>query len=414
MKKFFIIWTGQAFSIFGSSIVQFALIWYLTRETGSATVLATAAIITMLPGLLFMPFIGAWIDRWNRKWIMIISDLSIAIATLGLVFLFHTGVVEIWHIYVFAFFRSLGGAFHHPAMLATVPLLVPARHLVRINSLNQMLMGGVIIISPPLGVLFIELFPMQGVLAIDIITALIAVGCLLAVSIPSLPKLNPEKKVALFTDIKEGFRFILGWRGLVVSITGIAIINFFFTPVSSLLPILITGHFEGGVAEIGWAQSLFGIGIVAGGLILSFWGGFKKRIVTRIFGMTIISIAVLGMGFVPGNLFVMFVAFNLVLGLGLPITNAPMVAIYQTVVPKELHGRLFTLLEWFRGVMAPLGLAVAGPVSDVIGIQAWYVISGFVLLAVVLVYLLTPSVMNIESYKIPDANVPVQPFHERA
>lgn len=414
MKKFFIIWTGQAFSIFGSSIVQFALIWHLTKETGSATVLATAAILTMLPGLLFMPLIGAWVDRWNRKHIMVVSDLVIALATLGLAGLFWIDVVEVWHIYVFAFFRALGGAFHHPAMLATTPLLVPVRHLVRVNSLNQTLMGAITIISPPIGVLLIELFPMQGVLLVDVVTALIAVACLVPVAIPQPKRLYPDGKTSVITDIREGFRFILGWKGLVISISGIAIINFFFTPLFSLNPILITTHFNGGLAEIGWAQSIFGIGMVSGGLIMSVWGGFKKRIITRIFGMSIITVAVLGIGFTPGSLFIMFAAFSLLLGLGLPITNAPMVAIYQTVVPREMHGRLFTLLEWFRGVLGPLGLAIAGPVSDAIGVQAWYIVSGFVLFAVVLVYVLTPAVMNLEYYKIKLSDLPPDVLPEKS
>src|SRR5215213_1583348 len=136
---FFTIWTGQALSLFGSALVQFALIWWLTQKSGSATVLAVATLVGMLPQIVIGPFAGALVDRWNRRAIMIIADGTIAVFSLLLAYLFATGKVQIWHIYAIMAVRSIGGAFHFPAMSASTPLMVPKEQLTRINGLNQAL-----------------------------------------------------------------------------------------------------------------------------------------------------------------------------------------------------------------------------------------------------------------------------------
>ena len=164
MRPFFTIWIGQVFSLLGSQLVQFALIWWLTQQTGSATVLALASIVGLVPQVVLGPFVGPLIDRWSRKWTMILADAAVALSTVVLVYLFWAGTVEVWHIYVILFIRALGGAFHWPAMTASVSLMVPQEHLTRVQGLNQILNGGLRIASAPLGALLISLFPMENVL----------------------------------------------------------------------------------------------------------------------------------------------------------------------------------------------------------------------------------------------------------
>ncbi len=130
-KPFFTIWFGQAFSILGSKLVSFALVWWLTQKTGSATVLATSTIMIYLPQIFLGPFVGALVDRWNRRVVLIIADSAVALATLVLAFLFWVDVVELWHIYLIVFLRSLGGCFHFPAMQASTSLMVPDSHISR-------------------------------------------------------------------------------------------------------------------------------------------------------------------------------------------------------------------------------------------------------------------------------------------
>src|SRR5215216_2618376 len=186
--RFFTIWSGQALSLFGSALVQFALIWYLTQKSGSATVLAAATLVGMLPQILIGPFAGALVDRWNRRAIMIIADGTIAAFSLLLAYLFATGVVQIWHIYAVMAVRSIGGAFHFPAMSASTPLMVPKEQLTRINGLNQALQGVNSLIAPPVGALLLGVLTTQGVLLIDVGTAMLAILPLLFIPIPQPPQ----------------------------------------------------------------------------------------------------------------------------------------------------------------------------------------------------------------------------------
>jgi MFS family permease len=159
MTPFFTVWTGQAVSLLGSQLVQFALVWWLTETTGSATVLAGATIVALLPQILFSPFAGALVDRWNRRAVMIVADTAIALATLLLAALFALGIVEVWHVFALTFIRSLGGAFHWPAMQASTTLMVPQKHFARVAGLNQTLFGATNVISPPVGALLLQVLP---------------------------------------------------------------------------------------------------------------------------------------------------------------------------------------------------------------------------------------------------------------
>src|SRR5215208_8535593 len=173
-RRFFTLWTGQALSLLGSQLVQFAIIWYLTQTTKSATTLAVASMMGLLPQVILSPFIGTWVDRGNRRFILIAADATVAFATLVLVALFALGQAEIWHIYGLLFVRAVAGGFHQSAFGASVVLLVPKEQLARVQGFNQALNGGLNIIAAPLGAYLLSVVPMQGILAIDIGTALLA------------------------------------------------------------------------------------------------------------------------------------------------------------------------------------------------------------------------------------------------
>src|SRR5215216_7140935 len=186
--RFFTIWSGQALSLFGSALVQFSLIWWLTQKSGSATVLAIATLVGMLPQIVIGPFAGALVDRWNRRIIMIVADGTIAAFSLLLAYLFATGTVQVWHVYAIMAVRALGGAFHFPAMSASTPLMVPKEQLTRINGLNQALQGVNSLAAPPLGALLLGILTTQGVLLIDVGTAMLAILPLLFIPIPQPPQ----------------------------------------------------------------------------------------------------------------------------------------------------------------------------------------------------------------------------------
>jgi DHA3 family macrolide efflux protein-like MFS transporter len=174
---FFTIWTGQAFSLIGSRIVQFALVWWLTQLTGSATILATASMVALIPEILLSPIAGAYVDRWNRRIVMMVADGVIALALLWLAYLFWVDAVQVWHVYVVMAVRAVGGSFHWPAMQASTSLMVPEKHLTRVAGLNQTLNGALNIIGPPLGALLMGVMSLSGVMLVDVGTAVLAMAC---------------------------------------------------------------------------------------------------------------------------------------------------------------------------------------------------------------------------------------------
>lgn len=316
---FFTIWTGQAFSLIGSRVVQFALVWWLTQLTGSATVLATASMVAIIPEIFLAPIAGAYVDRWNRRLVMIAADGAIALALLWLAYLFWLDAVQIWHIYIIMGVRAVGGSFHWPAMQASTSLMVPQKHLTRVAGLNQTLNGTLSIIGPPLGALLMGLLPLSSVMLVDVGTAALAITSLLFVHIPQ-PRRDDlgVDKSTIWADMGQGLRYIWGWSGLVTLIGMAMILKIALTPAFSLLPLLVSQHFNGDAAQLSLLEAVAGVGIVVGGLILSVWGGFKRKIYTTMMGTIILGLSFLALGLTPAGLFSSALASTLVIGLMIP------------------------------------------------------------------------------------------------
>lgn len=397
-RPFFIIWGGQVFSLLGSRLVQFTLIWFLTVQTGSASVLATATLIGMLPELLLGPVIGTLIDRWNRRRIMLVADSVVALATLALAGLFAAGVAEIWHIYAAMLVRSLGGAFHHNSMAASTSLMVPREHLGRIQGLNQMLGGTLSIVAAPLGALLYEALPMQAILGIDVVTALIAIVPLLLINIPQPERARAaEGQPSIWGELKAGVVYVWSITGLMIMLVMASLLNLLFNPAGALMPLLVKDHFGKGALELGYLEAGFGIGIVLGGLLLGVWGGFRNKMVTVMVGLVGLGIGFGGLGLLPSPGFWAAVGFSVFAALMLPLVNGSLMAVIQGSVAPEMQGRVFTLLGTVSMAMSPLGLAIAGPVADALGIQFWYVMAGLLCVAFGLVGFFIPALMTMEA-----------------
>ena len=405
--RFFTIWTGQAFSLFGSQLVSFAVIWWLTQTTGSATVLATASLVGLLPQVILGPFTGTLVDRWNRRITMMVADGLIALATVGLAILFALGHVQIWQVYTLLFIRSVCGGFHWPAMQASTTLMVPKEHLSRIQGLNQMLQGGMSIVAAPLGALLLAWVPMQGILAIDVVTALLAILPLFFFQVPQPERLDlqPEAhgKSSFWQDFSAGFKFVWSWPGLMLIGVMAAVINFLLNPAFALLPILVTKHFNGQAIQLATLESFYGIGLVVGGLVLSAWGGFKRRILTSLVGLIAMGLGCLVMGLLPPSAFAFAVATMLYLGFVNPIVNGPLMAAVQVAVAPEMQGRVFSLIGTVAAAMSPLGLIIAGPIADKLGVQTWFIIGGIVTLVMGVTSLFIPAIMHIEDGRSSEA-----------
>ncbi len=394
--RFFPIWAGQQFSLFGSAVAQFALVWWLTKETGSATVLATATLVAMLPQVLVGPFAGALVDRWNRRRVMIVADGGIALVSALLAYLFWTGQVQVWHIFLVKAVRAAGGAFHWPAMAASTSLMVPKEHLPRVAGLNQTMHGVMNIVSPPLGAVLLSVLPVHGILGLDVGTAALAIVPLLFVAIPQPRRTLEEKRLPYLSQVRAGFRYVWGWRGLFILLLMVAVLNGILSPAFSLLPLLVTKHFGRGALELSWLTSAFGVGVIAGGLLLSVWGGFRRRILTSLSGMVGMALGVSVLGLLPPSGVFIAVGAMVAVGVMQPIVNGPLMALLQSMVVPEMQGRVFSLISSFATAMSPLGLAIAGPVADLLGIQFWYVLGGLALLGMGAMGFLIPDVVRIE------------------
>ncbi|MGW8226935.1 MAG: MFS transporter [Anaerolineales bacterium] len=398
--RFFTIWSGQAFSLFGSRLVQFALIWWLTAETGSATVLAIASLFGLLPTVLLGPFAGALVDRWKRRQIILIVDTAIALASLLLAYLFAIDAVGIGTVYVLLLVRGIGESFHWPSMSAATSLMVPDDQLTRVQGLNQMLQGGLNIVAAPLGALLLGLLPMQGIMLIDVVTAALAILPLFLITIPEVAQHGGKSGSmgipTFWEDFRSGLNYVRSWPGLMMLMLLAMVINFLLTPAGALMPILVSDYFKGGPLQLGWIESAFGFGMIAGGLLLGAWGGFKKRILTSMFGLIGLGVGFSLIGFVPSNLFWLGVVGAFFAASMVSIVNGPIHAILQSAVEPEMQGRVFTLVGSLASAMAPIGLIVAGPVADVIGVQSWYVIGGLACILMAVLGYSIPAVMNIE------------------
>jgi len=398
--RFFTIWTGQAFSLLGSQLVSFAVIWWLTQTTGSATILATATLVGLVPQVVLGPFTGTLVDRWSRRLTMIFADSLIALATVGLAILFALGHVQIWQVYALLFVRSVCGGFHWPAMQASTSLMVPKEHLTRIQGLNQMLQGGMSIASAPLGALLLVLIPMQAILAIDVVTASLAIIPLFFFQVPQPERndLQPEAlgKSTFWEDFRAGFRYVWSWPGLLLIGIMATVINFLLTPAFSLLPILVTKHFNGQAIQLATLESFSGTGFIVGGLILGAWGGFKRRILTTLLGLLAMGAGCLLMGLLPPSAFILAVGTMFFLGIMSPIVNGPLLAAVQAAVAPEMQGRVFTLISTMAGAMSPLGLIIAGPIADKLGVQTWFIIGGVVTIGMGIIGAFIPAIMHFE------------------
>jgi DHA3 family macrolide efflux protein-like MFS transporter len=396
---FFAIWIGQAFSLVGSRVAGFALVWWLTKMTGSATVLALATMVTILPGVFLGPFAGALVDRWNRRRVMLAADGFVALIAAWLAYLFWTGSMEVWHLYVALLARSLGEAFHWPAMQASTSLMVPKEQLSRVAGLNQSIRGGLNVVAPPLGALLLEVLPLHGIMGIDVATAALAMTPLLFVTIPQPQRtdaLQGGQMPTVWADVQAGLRYVRGWPGLMAVLGMAMIINFVVNPSFSLMPLLVTDHFGGGALQLGWLESTWGIGVVLGGLLLSAWGGFRRRIYTTLLGTVIGGLGIMGVGLVPSSGLSWAAAALFVAGAMNPLINGPLFAILQATVAPEMQGRVFTLVSSLASAMMPISLAVAGPLADAVGVRPWYVFGGVVFSLIGLAGFLVRSVVKIE------------------
>lgn len=397
------IWGGQVVSRLGSTVARFALVWWLTERTGSATVLATASLAAIVPQIFVGPFAGAYVDRWDRRVVMVVADGLIALVSLLLAYLFWTDSLQLWHVYVVTLVGAFGSTFHTPAMSTATTLMVPKRHLARVAGLNQALTGIASIAGPPLGALLLEILPLHYVMLVDVGTALIAMVPLCLVRIPQPPRhLGKDQPVpSIWGDVCEGLVYVRQRKGLLGIMMMSMLCNFVANPVYALLPLLIKQHFAGGAGHLSWMQAMQGFGLIVGGLLLSTWGGLKHHIHTSLAGLILQGVTLFIVGLTPRALF-WLAALSWGVGACMNVFyNGAEAAILQSTVPVTLQGRVLAVMQSSVWIALPLSLLIAGPVADRVGPRVWYIFAGATSAFVGTVALFIPAIANVEQNVSP-------------
>lgn len=375
-KVFTIIWTGQLFSTLSSAIVGYSVVFWLSMETKSAEVLALSTIAALLPQLILGPFTGVLIDRWDRRRTMIVADVFIAVCSAIMGFLFLKGSVKVEYIYILLVLRSVGSAFHVPAMQASVPLLAPESELIRIAGVNQVIQSVSTIAGPALAALLISVLNMTYVLFIDVAGAAIACISLLLVHIP-----NPERKADapaphLFREMKEGLHEIYSRPGLKWLFIFIILTTFFIMPIAALFPLMTINHFSGGTYQMSMIEVAWGIGMLAGGALL----GIKTLKVNEIILINstyiLLGLTLAFSGVLPATGFWIFIILTFFGGISMSVYSGAFMVVMQTTIDPAALGRVFSFYGSVTMLPSMIGLMQTGLIADRIGVPNAFVISG--------------------------------------
>lgn len=373
---------AQTVSLLGSSIVQYAIIWYITLTTSSGMMLMISTTCGFLPQVFISLFAGAWIDRYDRKKMIMLSDSVIAISTLALAITFLMGHTYMWLLFVALAIRSAGTGIQTPAVNAIIPQIVPQEQLMRINGINSTLSSIMMFLSPVISGVILSLSTLEMTLFIDVITAIIGVG------ITSTVCVRPYKKEGLrissnLEDIKNGFMYLKeNWfvkRLLIYQI----IILFLISPSAFLTPLLVNRTFGPEVWRLTASEMTYSLGMVLGGLLIASWGGFKNKINTWMLAGTVYGMLMMGLGMIPA--FFLYLICNTIIGITAPCYNAPIVVTIQEKVSSDMHGRIFSFMQIATSCALPLGMIVFGPLADIIRVQWILVGAGIAIVFISLV-----------------------------
>ncbi len=373
-RTFAIIWSGQLVSILSSAVVGFAVMFWMSLETGSAEVLALAAIAGMLPQSLLGPIVGVYIDRWDRKRTMIAADSFIALCTLLLAVLFWFEAAQMWHIYILLACRSVGSAFHTPAMQASMPMLAPESELTRVAGFNQISNSLSNIIGPALGAVLITMTDIGNILMLDVAGAVIACVSLLFVHIPN--PLREIRKADLWREFREGYRAIFAVRGMPWLFLLAVLFIFFVMPPSVLFPLMTLQHFGGGAYEMSLVEIVWGGGALVGGAIMGWRAWCVNRIVLTNLTILVVGAAFVVSGLLPPEGFIWFAALSAVEGVVGGVFHASFISVVQTRIDAGVLGRVLSLYFSVSLLPAMIGLLGTGFLAENIGITTTFVISG--------------------------------------
>ena len=434
MFGFSIVWLGQLVSMTGSGMTRFALTIWVWQETGEATALAIVAIFSFAPAIFFSPIAGAIVDRVSRKRVMIASDLAAGLSTVALLILFSTGHLEIWHLWAAGFFASAFESFQFPAYSAAITTMIEKKHYTRANAMLAMVQSASMIIAPALAGALLGFIGINGIMIIDIVTFLFAIGTLLLVVIPD-PAETAAGRASRGTLLQEsvfGFRYIFSNRSLLGLLLIFFTTNLTFGLTMILLAPMILSRTADNTVILGTTMMMFGIGGVVGGLVIAAWGGFKRRIHGVLLGLVFLSIfgqIVIGVG---QSIQVWAVGAFLALFF-MPLVNGSSQAIWQAKVSPDIQGKVFATRRLIAQISSPVAMIMGGRLADAVfepamasggafarffrplvgsgpgsGMAVIFVFAGIVGVIAAMIGYLVPVIRDVETL-LPDHDAPAEP-----
>jgi DHA3 family macrolide efflux protein-like MFS transporter len=372
---------AQAVTMIGSSMVNYAVMWYMTLETRSGFVLMVYTVAATLPMFFISPFGGVWADRHSRRNLINIADGAIAVVSLAIALLFTVGMDNIWLLLACLAARSAGQGVQSPAVGALIPQLVPEEHLLRVNGIYQSIMSVSLIGSPALGGILLTLAPIQIVLFVDVATAAVGISILaLLVKVPrsaagkkrGAPKGATSGGMAYFHEMRAGIRYI-GDRSYMKRLFAFfTVFIALIAPAAMMTPLQVARDFGADVWRLTAVEIAFSAGMAAGGVLLAVWGGFKDKIRTIAFGAAVSGAMIVMLGLLTN--FWIYLACMTVIGIATPVVSTPFTTIFQTKVDDEYMGRVFGVLTMLSSVAMPLAMVVFGPLGDIVAID-WLLIA---------------------------------------
>lgn len=389
---------GQTISLFGSSLVQYAILWHLTLEMRSGMVMTAYILAGFIPSLFLSPFAGVWADRYDRKKLIVLADGFIALVSLVATLFLARGFESLALYLTVAAFRSFGSAVHQPAVGAFLPGIVPPESLMRVNGINGSLQSALMLVSPMAAGALLVLLDIHLIFLVDVLTALVAIAILVFFVRHTQERAGANAggtdaaesggealaPAGYLKDIRDGIRYIREHRYLISFFAYMGAIFFLVSPAAFLTTVQTARTFGGEVWRLTAIEIVFSVGMLAGGALIASWGGFTNRIKTIVLGNAGMAVCTVGLAlspFLAGSLnFAVYLAFMGIFGIALPLLNTPSTVLLQEQVDSAYLGRTFGVFSMISSSLMPVAMLVFGPLADVVAIEWILLVCGILML----------------------------------
>ncbi|MBU7592538.1 MFS transporter [Metabacillus halosaccharovorans] len=395
-KNIILFLSSQTISLFGSSLVQYAIMWYITLETESGLMMTLYIICGFIPTFLLSPVAGVWADRYNRKMLIMVADGLIATATLILAILFLMGYDATWLLFLMAAVRAFGTGIQTPAVGAILPQIVPKDKLTKVNGANGSIQAIIMFVSPMVSAALLATTSIEIIFFIDVITAVIAIFTLLAfLKISTHEKAAEKQTTSYFSDFKQGLQYINNHAFLKTFFLFFAVFFVLMAPAAFLTPLQVTRTFGDDVWKLTAIEIAFSIGMMIGGGIIASWGGFPNKVKTMAFSSLIMGVCTFALGATP--IFWLYLIFMALFGVAMPIFNTPTTVLLQEKIEEEYLGRVFGVMGMISTSMMPIGMLIFGPIADIIRIE--WLLLGTGLFIIILTLFMNQNKVLVEAGK---------------